>query len=143
MVATGPSTSSTIWVKVIVSIPKPRAEQCETLRERQVAARTARKPWGLFDARIRLDDHCGAGARGRSGRQAPEARRNPRRRQTCRTQDGSRARPLPDTPEIAQLRRAFQFAYPIYEVMKTRAATFAKVKAAAGIDNPSTSCFPG
>ena len=50
--------------------------------------------------------------------------------------------PLPDTPEIAQLRRAFQFAYPIYEVMKTRAATFAKVKAAAGIDNPVNILFP-
>ncbi|MFZ4687709.1 MAG: DUF1254 domain-containing protein [Polymorphobacter sp.] len=28
--------------------------------------------------------------------------------------------PLPDTPEIAELRRGFRFAFPIYEVMKTR-----------------------
>ncbi len=49
---------------------------------------------------------------------------------------------LPDTPEIAELRRAFQFAYPIYEVMKTRTTTFAKVKAAAGIDNPVNILLP-
>ena len=28
--------------------------------------------------------------------------------------------PLPDTPEIAELRRAFRFAFPIYEVLRTR-----------------------
>ena len=40
---------------------------------------------------------------------------------------------LPDTAEIQQLRRAFEFAFPVYEMMRTRAVTVARAKR-AGID---------
>lgn len=39
------------------------------------------------------------------------------------------AAPLPDTPEVEQLRRAYHFAFPVYEMMRTRAETLAKAKA--------------
>lgn len=42
--------------------------------------------------------------------------------------------PLPDTPEIAELRRAFRFAFPIYEVMRTRSVQLGRA-AAAGLPN--------
>jgi hypothetical protein len=42
--------------------------------------------------------------------------------------------PLPDTPEIAELRRAFRFALPIYEVMRTRGAQLDRARA-AGLPN--------
>jgi hypothetical protein len=35
---------------------------------------------------------------------------------------------LPDTPEVAQLRNAFHFAFPIYEMMRTRSLTVAKAQ---------------
>ena len=38
--------------------------------------------------------------------------------------------PLPDTPEIAELRRAFRFAFPIYEVLRTRGAALDRARAA-------------
>lgn len=41
--------------------------------------------------------------------------------------------PLPDTPEITELRRAFHFAFPVYEMMRTRGEIFARA-GAAGID---------
>ncbi len=50
--------------------------------------------------------------------------------------------PLPDTPEIAELRRAFDFAFPIYEVMRTRDALLARVRNAAGIPNAVNMLFP-
>ena len=37
---------------------------------------------------------------------------------------------LPDTPEVAQLRAAFQYAFPVYEMMRTRAGAVAKAQAA-------------
>ncbi len=36
---------------------------------------------------------------------------------------------LPDTPEVARLRAAFQYAFPIYEMMRTRSLTVAKAQA--------------
>jgi hypothetical protein len=42
--------------------------------------------------------------------------------------------PLPDTAEIAELRRAFRFAFPIYEVMRTRAFQLDRARA-AGLPN--------
>lgn len=43
---------------------------------------------------------------------------------------------LPDTPEVGQLRSAFQYALPVYEMMRTRAGTVAKAQAAgvAGVN---------
>lgn len=41
-----------------------------------------------------------------------------------------RIAPLPDTPEIAELRRGFRFAFPIYEVMRTRSAQLERARAA-------------
>jgi hypothetical protein len=41
---------------------------------------------------------------------------------------------LPDTPEAAELRRAFQFAFPIYEIMRTRTMQLDRA-AAAGLPN--------
>ena len=41
--------------------------------------------------------------------------------------------PLPDTPEVQHLRAAWQFAFPVYEMMRTRAETLAKARA-FGID---------
>jgi hypothetical protein len=35
---------------------------------------------------------------------------------------------LPDTPEIAELRRAFRFAFPIYEVLRTRSLQLARAE---------------
>ena len=40
---------------------------------------------------------------------------------------------LPDTPAVEQLRRAYQFAFPVYEMMRTRAVTLSKARA-HGID---------
>lgn len=40
---------------------------------------------------------------------------------------------LPDTAEIQQLRRVYRFAFPVYEMMRTRAVALAKARA-AGID---------
>ena len=37
---------------------------------------------------------------------------------------------LPDTPEIAELRRAFRFAFPIYEVLRTRTIQLARAEKA-------------
>jgi hypothetical protein len=37
--------------------------------------------------------------------------------------------PLPETEQAAQLRRAFHFAFPIYEVMRTRTAQLARARA--------------
>ena len=42
--------------------------------------------------------------------------------------------PLPDTAEIAELRRAFRFGFPIYELMRTRAAQLDRARA-AGLPN--------
>ena len=42
--------------------------------------------------------------------------------------------PLPDTPEIAELRRAFRFAFPIYEILRTRGAALDRARA-AGLPN--------
>ncbi len=41
---------------------------------------------------------------------------------------------LPDTPEIAELRRGFRFALPIYELMRTRSAQLERARA-AGLEN--------
>ncbi|OYX11835.1 MAG: hypothetical protein B7Z15_11070, partial [Rhizobiales bacterium 32-66-8] len=49
--------------------------------------------------------------------------------------------PLPDSPEIAELRRAFQFAYPIYEMLKTRDAQLARTRL-AGLPNAVNMLFP-
>ena len=49
--------------------------------------------------------------------------------------------PLPDTPEIAELRRAFDFAFPIYEVMRTRDAVLAKARG-FGLPNAVNMLFP-
>ncbi|PZN97400.1 MAG: phosphatidylserine decarboxylase [Alphaproteobacteria bacterium] len=42
----------------------------------------------------------------------------------------ARIAPLPDTEEVAALRRAFHFAFPIYEIMRTRSVQLAQAKAA-------------
>ena len=42
--------------------------------------------------------------------------------------------PLPDTPEIAELRRAFRFAFPIYELLRTRGAQLDRARL-AGLPN--------
>ncbi|MBC7519974.1 MAG: DUF1254 domain-containing protein, partial [Sandarakinorhabdus sp.] len=47
---------------------------------------------------------------------------------------GPKLAPLPDTPEIAELRRAFRFAFPIYEIMRTRSVQLGRA-AAAGLPN--------
>ncbi len=39
------------------------------------------------------------------------------------------AAPLPDTPEVQALRRAFQYAFPVYEMMRTRALTVTRAQA--------------
>ncbi len=49
--------------------------------------------------------------------------------------------PLPDSPEIAELRRAFLFAYPIYEMLKTRDAQLARTRL-AGLPNAVNMLFP-
>jgi len=41
--------------------------------------------------------------------------------------------PLPDTPEVQHLHAAFQFGFPVYEMMRTRALTLGKAQA-FGID---------
>jgi len=40
---------------------------------------------------------------------------------------------LPDTAEVEQQRRAYQFAFPVYDMMRARAVTLGKMRA-AGID---------
>ena len=49
--------------------------------------------------------------------------------------------PLPDTPEIAELRRGFRFAFPIYEIMRTRVFQLGKVRE-AGIPNAVNFMLP-
>ncbi len=49
--------------------------------------------------------------------------------------------PLPDTEEVAQLRRAFRFAFPIYEIMRTRAGQLGRARA-AGLPNGVNIIFP-
>lgn len=49
--------------------------------------------------------------------------------------------PLPDTPEIAELRRGFRFAFPIYEIMRTRAFQLGKARE-AGIPNAVNFVLP-
>ena len=49
--------------------------------------------------------------------------------------------PLPDTPEIAELRRAFRFAFPIYEIMRTRAAQLDRARV-AGLPNAVNFLLP-
>ena len=48
---------------------------------------------------------------------------------------------LPDTPEAAELRRAFRFAFPIYEIMRTRSAQLDRA-AAAGVSNGVNHLLP-
>lgn len=43
--------------------------------------------------------------------------------------------PLPDTEEVQTLRKAFHLAFPIYEVMRTRAVQLKKAEEATGIPN--------
>ncbi len=61
------------------------------------------------------------------GLAAPPAKPKPAAAKTVAAKPAAKAparpatiAPLPDTPEIAELRRAFRFAFPIYEVMRTR-----------------------
>ncbi len=49
--------------------------------------------------------------------------------------------PLPDTPEIAELRRAFRFAFPIYEMMRTRSLQL-NTAAAKGLPNAVNFILP-
>ncbi|KPF79323.1 hypothetical protein IP88_02070 [alpha proteobacterium AAP81b] len=42
---------------------------------------------------------------------------------------------LPETEELAQLRKAFRVAFPIYEVMRTRALQLGKAQEASGVAN--------
>ena len=49
--------------------------------------------------------------------------------------------PLPDTAEVAELRRAFHFAFPIYEIMRTRALHLGKASA-AGLPNAVNFILP-
>lgn len=49
--------------------------------------------------------------------------------------------PLPDTPEIAELRRGFRFAFPIYEIMRTRSFQLSKARE-AGIPNAVNFMLP-
>ncbi len=49
--------------------------------------------------------------------------------------------PLPDTPEIAELRRGFRFAFPIYEIMRTRAFQLGRARE-AGIPNAVNFMLP-
>ncbi len=49
--------------------------------------------------------------------------------------------PLPDTEEVAQLRRAFQFGFPIYELMRTRALQLGRARA-AGLPNAVNFILP-
>lgn len=46
-----------------------------------------------------------------------------------------KAEPLPDTEEVAALRKAFLLGFPIYEVMRTRAVQLKKAEEATGIPN--------
>lgn len=48
---------------------------------------------------------------------------------------------LPDTPEIAELRRAFRFAFPIYEVLRTRTLQLARAEK-AGVPNAVNILLP-
>jgi len=45
---------------------------------------------------------------------------------TMATPAPAKIEPLPDTPEVAALRRSFRFAFPIYEVLRTRAGQLGK-----------------
>ncbi|WP_426165851.1 DUF1254 domain-containing protein [Sandarakinorhabdus sp. DWP1-3-1] len=49
--------------------------------------------------------------------------------------------PLPDTEEVAALRRAFHFAFPIYEIMRTRSLQLAQARA-AGVPEPVNFILP-
>ena len=49
--------------------------------------------------------------------------------------------PLPDTPEIAALRQAFRFAFPIYEIMRPRAFQLERARA-AGLPNAVNVILP-
>ncbi|MBC7521369.1 MAG: DUF1254 domain-containing protein [Sandarakinorhabdus sp.] len=49
--------------------------------------------------------------------------------------------PLPNTPEIAELRRAFRFAFPIYEILRTRGFQLDRARA-AGIPNAVNFILP-
>jgi hypothetical protein len=49
--------------------------------------------------------------------------------------------PLADTPEVAELRRAFRFAFPIYEIMRTRAFQLGRARE-AGIPNAVNFILP-
>ena len=48
---------------------------------------------------------------------------------------------LPDTPEVQALRRAFRFAFPIYELMRTRQVQLARAEA-AGFPNAVNALLP-
>ena len=66
---------------------------------------------------------------------APVLAKPPVRHRAIAAKAGPRPRPaviapLPETPEIQQLRRAYEFAFPVYEMMRTRAATVTRAKAA-------------
>ncbi len=49
---------------------------------------------------------------------------------------------LPDSEEVAQLRRAFRFGFPIYEMMRTRSLQLGAARAAAGIPNAVNMILP-
>ena len=49
--------------------------------------------------------------------------------------------PLPDSEEAAQLRRAFHFAFPIYEMMRTRSTQLGRARA-FGLSNAVNSLLP-
>ncbi len=48
---------------------------------------------------------------------------------------------LPDTPEIAELRRGYRFAFPIYELMRTRSAQLERART-AGLENAVNFILP-
>jgi hypothetical protein len=48
---------------------------------------------------------------------------------------------LPDTPEIAEMRRGYRFAFPVYEMMRTRGVQLARAKA-LGLPNAVNFLLP-
>jgi hypothetical protein len=57
------------------------------------------------------------------------------------TKPAAKPAALPDTPEIAELRQGFRFAFPIYEMMRTRSGQLERARA-AGLVNAVNFILP-
>lgn len=94
---------------------------------------------GLFSALLLLG--CSVAVSAAPARPAPKKVVKTITKPTPKPTTAAVIAPLPDTPEIAALRRAFRFAFPVYEVMRTRAFQLGRARA-AGLPNAVNMILP-